>query len=190
MAKEKLIVGISGASGVIYGVRLLEVIKEAVPAVETILVVTPGAAKTIEIETDYKVEQVKALADKVEDYYNLASSISSGSYKTIGMVVVPCSMRTLSDIASSNANNLLARAADVTLKERRKLVIVPRETPLHRGHLELMIKASDNGAVILPPFPAFYHRPKTIKEVIDYTAGKILDQFAIENELFRRWSGK
>jgi len=187
MAKEKLIVGISGASGVIYGVRLLEVIKETVPAVETILIVTPGAAKTIEIETDYKIEQVEALADRVEDYSNLASSVSSGSYKTIGMVVAPCSMRTLSDIASSNANNLLVRAADVTLKERRKLVIVPRETPLHRGHLKLMITASDNGAVILPPFPAFYHRPKTIKEVIDYTAGKILDQFAIENRLFRRW---
>ncbi|VAX24485.1 Flavin prenyltransferase UbiX [hydrothermal vent metagenome] len=189
MAKEKLIVGISGASGVIYGVRLLEAIKETIPAVETILVVTPGAAKTIEIETDYKIEQVKALADRVEDYYNLASSISSGSYKTIGMVVVPCSMRTLSDIASSNANNLLARAADVTLKERRKLVIVPRETPLHRGHLKLMITAFDNGAVILPPFPAFYHRPKSIDQLIDHTCGKILDQFEIANELFIRWGG-
>ncbi len=190
MAKEKLIVGISGASGVIYGVRLLEAIKETVPAVETILIVTPGAAKTIEIETDYEIEQVEALADRVEDYSNLASPVSSGSYKTIGMVVAPCSMRTLSDIASSNANNLLVRAADVTLKERRKLVIVPRETPLHRGHLKLMITASDNGAVILPPFPAFYHRPKTINQLIDYTAGKILDQFAIENSLYKRWGDK
>jgi 4-hydroxy-3-polyprenylbenzoate decarboxylase len=108
----------------------------------------------------------------------------------MGMVVVPCSMRTLSDIASSNANNLLSRAADVTLKERRKLVIVPRETPLHRGHLKLMTEAFDNGAVILPPFPAFYHRPESVKQIIDQTVGKILDQFGIEHNLFKRWSGK
>jgi len=190
MVKEKLIVAISGASGVIYGIRLLETIKETVPAVETILIVTPGAEKTIEIETDYKIEQVMALAGRVESYANLASPVSSGSYKTIGMVVVPCSMRTLSDIANSNANNLLARAADVTLKEGRKLVIVPRETPLHRGHLKLMVKALDNGTVILPPFPAFYHRPKSINQLIDHTSGKILDQFEIANELFRRWDGK
>lgn len=188
MVKEKLIVGISGASGVIYGVRLLEAIKK-VPDVETVLVITPGAETTIKIETDYTVQQVKALADRLEEYANLASSISSGSYKTMGMAVVPCSMRTLSDIACSNANNLLARAADVTLKERRKLVVVPRETPLHKGHLKLMTEAFDNGAVILPPFPAFYHRPGSVNEIIDYTVGKILDQFGIDNALFKRWPG-
>jgi len=187
MTEKRLVVGVTGASGVIYGVRLLEVLKATAPQIETILILSPSGAANVEIETDYTVEQIKRLAGRVEDHADLAAPVSSGSYRTMGMVVAPCSMRTLSDIANSNCNNLLARAADVTLKEGRPLVLVPRETPLHKGHLELMARAADIGAVILPPFPAFYHHPKTVGDIIDHTVGKILDRLGIDHALFERW---
>ena len=186
--RERIIVGISGSSGVIYGIRLLEALK-CYAGAEIHLVISPSAEDNIRIETNRKVEDVKALADVVYKHSNLAASISSGSFRTRGMVVVPCSMKSLSEIAYSNSNNLLARAADVCLKERRKLVIVPRETPLHRGHLEMMLRVTDLGAVVLLPMPSFYHGPQTIDDLIDQTIGKILDQFEIEHNLFRRWHG-
>jgi 4-hydroxy-3-polyprenylbenzoate decarboxylase len=183
-----LVVGISGASGVVYGIRLLEVLK-GIAGVETVAVVSPPARKNITLETDYTPEEVEWLADRTESFDNLAASISSGSFPTRGMVVVPCSIKTLSDIAYSRDGNLLVRAADVTLKERRPLILVPRETPLHKGHLKLLLEAADNGAVILPPFPAFYHRPKSVNDIVDQTVGKILDQLGIEHGLFTRWGG-
>lgn len=184
---DRLIVGITGASGVIYGIKLLEKLKIYATDKEIRLIISPDAENNFRLETDYTIEQVSKLAGVCESHSDMAAPISSGSFKTIGMVVAPCSIRTLSDIANSNNHNLLVRAADVTLKEGRKLVLVPRETPLHKGHLELMVKAADIGAVILPPFPAFYHRPKTIDDIIDHTIGKILDQFDIEHDLFKRW---
>ena len=187
-ARRRLIVGISGSSGVIYGIRLLQALKKYSDA-EIQLVLSPAAEDNIRIETTHTVEDVKALADVVYKHSNLAASISSGSYRTMGMVVAPCSMKSLSEIAYSNSNNLLARAADVCLKERRRLVIVPRETPLHKGHLEMLLRVADLGGVVLMPVPSFYHAPQTIEDVIDQTIGKILDQFEIEHDLFRRWHG-
>ncbi len=189
-SKRRLIVGITGASGAVYGVRLLERLRGlAGDAIQTHLVITPSGEKTISLETDYGVNRVRELADFVYGYADIAAPISSGSFITMGMVVVPCSMRTLSDIAHSRADNLLVRAADVTLKEGRKLVIVPRETPIHRGHIKLMLTAAENGAVILPPMPAFYHHPKTVDDIVDHTVGKILDQFGVEHDIFKRWEG-
>lgn len=187
-AAMPLVVGISGASGVIYGIRLLEHLKET-GAAPTVLVMSPDAETNINIETEHTPDEVKKLAGAVEDYHNMAASVSSGSYRTMGMAVAPCSMRTLSDIANSHADNLLARAADVTLKEGRKLVVVPRETPLHKGHIDLMARVAGMGGVILPPLPAFYHRPETLDDIINHTVGKILDQFGIEHGLFKRWDG-
>lgn len=188
MAAKRIVIGISGASGAVYGIRLLEWFKNNPGAgVETHLVLTPSAEKTISLETGLSASDVIKLAGVAHDYRNLAAAIASGTFVTMGMVVIPCSMRTLSDIAYSRADNLLVRAADVTLKEGRKLVIVPRETPLHKGHLELMVKAADIGAVILPPMPAFYHKPKTVEDIVNHTAGKALDQFGVEHELYRRW---
>jgi 4-hydroxy-3-polyprenylbenzoate decarboxylase len=186
----RLVVGISGASGVIYGIRLLEVLKE-VSEVETHLVMSPAARQTIVLETDYQVKDVEALADQVYRYNDVAASISSGSFKTAGMVVMPCSMKTLAGIVLSFSDNLLLRAADVTLKERRRLVLVPRETPLHLGHLRLMVQATEMGAIVLPPVPAFYHRPKTLDDVINQTVNRTLDLFDIElpQDLFQRWTG-
>lgn len=186
---NRIVIGIAGASGAIYGIRLLENLKKHAPEWETRLILTSAGERNISIETDYSPEQVRALASVVEDNNNLAAPVSSGSFITRGMVVAPCSMRALSDIANSRAGDLLARAADVTLKEKRKLVLIPRETPLHKGHLELMAKAADLGAVILPPFPAFYHRPRSLDDIIDHTVGKTLDQLGIEHALFRRWGG-
>jgi 4-hydroxy-3-polyprenylbenzoate decarboxylase len=189
MATEKrIVVGMSGSSGAIYGVRLVQALKKCSDA-QLHLIVSAGAEANIRIETGLEPEGVKALADVVHDPKNLAASLASGSFKTMGMVVAPCSMKTLSEIAYSDSNNLLVRAADVCLKERRKLVLVPRETPLHRGHLELMLRVTESGGVILPPVPAFYHQPKTIEDLISHTVGKILDQFDIEHDLFRRWTG-
>jgi 4-hydroxy-3-polyprenylbenzoate decarboxylase len=182
----KLVVGLSGSSGVIFGVRLLEVLKE-IPEVETHLVMSRGAEVTLRLETGKSIADVKGLADVVYDPGNLAASISSGSFRVMGMAVVPCSMKSLAQIALSLGDNLLARAADVTLKERRKLVLVPRETPLHLGHLRHMAAIAEMGGVILPPVPSFYHRPKTIMDLVDQTIGKVLDQFEIEHDLFRRW---
>ena len=183
---KRLIVGLSGSSGVIYGVRLLEVLKPN-PEIETHLVVSKGAEMTLRYETDRDLTAIKGLADVVHEPGNLAASISSGSFRVMGMVVVPCSMKSLAQIALSLGDNLLARAADVTLKERRKLVIVPRETPLHLGHLRHMAAIAEMGGIILPPAPSFYHRPKTIMDMVDQTVGKVLDQFDIEHELFQRW---
>jgi 4-hydroxy-3-polyprenylbenzoate decarboxylase len=185
---KRLIVGISGASGVLFGIRLLEVLR-AMPDVETHLILSKGAVVTLGLETDRSAADVMALADVVHDHGNLAAAVSSGSFPVCGMVVVPCSMKSLAQIALSLGDNLLSRAADVTLKERRKLVVVPRETPLHLGHLRHMVALAEMGAVILPPAPSFYHGPQTILDVVDQTVGKILDQFDIPHALFRRWCG-
>jgi 4-hydroxy-3-polyprenylbenzoate decarboxylase len=185
---KRIIVGITGASGVIYGIRLLQVLKDA--QVETHAVISEAAKKNILIETDFSVEDVEKLAYKVHDEKNMAASISSGSFKTDGMVVVPCTIKTLSGIANSFNDNLVIRAADVILKERRKLILVVRETPLHKGHLELMARVADLGGILLPPVPAFYHLPKTIDDLINHTLGKILDILEIDNSLFARWKGR
>ena len=183
-----IVIGISGASGVIYGIRLLEWLRDNPEhGLGARLVMTPSAARNIEIETGRRPEDVASMARVAERFDNLEAPISSGSFRTAGMVVAPCSMRTLSDIANCNAHNLLVRAADVTLKEGRRLVLVPRETPLHKGHLRLLALAADMGAVILPPMPAFYHRPETVEDIVDQTVGKILDQFGVDHGLFRRW---
>ncbi len=187
---KRLIIGISGASGVVYGVRMLEVLRE-VEGVETHLVMTPAAKKTIVLETDLGVSNVEALANEVHGFGDISASLSSGSYKTTGMVVIPCAMKTLSGIANSYSDNLLLRAADVALKDRRKLVLVVRETPLHLGHLRLMAQVTEMGAILMPPMPAFYHRPKTIDDLINQTVNRVLDVLDIElgKDLFARWEG-
>ena len=184
---RRIIVGITGATGVIYGIRLLEALKNA--EVETHLILSDARKKNILIETDYAIGDVERLASQVHDVENLASSISSGSFKTDGMVIVPCTVKTLSGVAHSYNDNLIVRAADVVLKERRRLILVVRETPLHKGHLELMSRVADLGGIILPPIPAFYHSPRTIDDLLDHTTGKILDLLEIENSLFARWKG-
>ena len=182
-----LIVGISGATGVIYGIEVLKVLhKLGNPAH---LILSETAVRNFAIETDYSADDVRKLAAEVSSNKDLAAAVSSGSFPTQGMLIAPCSMKTLSGIANSFSQNLLIRAADVTLKEQRKLVLIARETPLHKGHLELMVKAADLGAVILPPVPAFYHRPKTIMDIVHQTVGRALDQFGIEHDLFERWKG-
>jgi 4-hydroxy-3-polyprenylbenzoate decarboxylase len=185
---KRLIVGISGATGAIYGIRMMEVLKGL--EVETHLIVTKAAKKTILLETEFKTEYVESLASCVYEVENIGGAIASGSFRTEGMIVIPCSIKSLSAIANSYNENLLIRAADVTLKERRRLVLMVRETPLHRGHLELMLRASDMGAVIFPPAPAFYHVPKTIEGLIDQTVGKILDIFEIDHNLFKKWGSE
>lgn len=187
---KRLIVGITGASGAIYGVRLLQVLS-TVAEVETHLVLSPAARQTLALETDYSLRAVQALADVVHDARDIAASISSGSFRTAGMVIVPCSMKTLSGIVHSYTDGLLTRAADVVLKERRPLVLCVRETPLHLGHLRLMTAAAEIGAIIMPPVPAFYHRPQTLDAVIDQTVNRVLDQFDItlDADLFPRWQG-
>lgn len=185
---KRLIVGMSGSSAVIYGIRLLEKLAKR-EDVEVHLVISQAAKMTIGIETDYTADQVEALADEVHSCKNIGASIASGSFKTAGMVVVPCSMKTLSAIANSYADNLIVRAADVVLKERRRLVIVPRETPLHTGHCELMLKVSQIGAILCPPAPAFYTKPKTVDDIIDHSVARILDLFDIEDADTERWEG-
>ncbi len=182
---ERIIVGITGASGALYGVRSLRLLREK--GFETHLIVSEAGKQVIELETDYKVGDVEAMASYTHDDGNPAAPVASGSYLTGGMIIAPCTMKTLSGVANSYAGSLIERAADVTLKEKRKLVLVVRETPLHKGHLRLMSQAADMGAHILPPIPAFYHRPVTIDDIIDQTVGKILDFFGIEHDLFRRW---
>lgn len=179
--------GITGASGVIYGVRLLEVLKEH--RIETHLVMSPAAKMTIAAETKYSVPSVEKLATRVYRFNDIAASISSGSFRVDGMVVIPCSMHTLGALASGVADSLLTRAGEVTMKERRPLIIVPRETPLTLIHIENMARLAHAGAVILPAMPAFYSKPKTIEDVIDHTVGKVLDLLKIENTLFKRWKG-
>ena len=188
MEPRRLVVGISGASAPVYGVRLLEVLKD-VAGVETHLVISSGARRTIEYEMQRDPDSVVALADVVHDERSVGDSIASGTFITDGMVVAPCSIKTLSAIANSYNDNLLTRAADVCLKERRRLVLVVRETPLHAGHLRLMLQATEAGAVILPPVPGFYHRPQTIADLVDHTVTKVLDQFGIHVDLIRRWEG-
>ncbi len=185
----RLVVGISGATGVIYGIRLLEVLRSH-PDVETHLVMSNPAKQTVVLETGYKVDEVEALADRVHSFHDLAAPIASGSFKAAGMVVIPCSMKTLSGIANSYDDNLLVRAADVTLKERRPLLLVARETPLHLGHLRLMERVVETGAILVPPMPAFYNQPQTIDDIVNQTVGRVLDLVGIEHEgLFRRWEG-
>lgn len=185
MTAKRLVVGVSGASGAIYAIRLLQALQET--EIETHLILSKAAEQTIQLETTFSVDRVKKLADKCHEPENMAASISSGSFQTLGMVVIPCSIKSLSGIVNCYNDNLLIRAADVTLKENRKLVIVPRETPLHKSHLDLMLRFVDNGGILIPPFPAFYHSPKTIEDIVDQTIGKILDQFQIEHTLFKRW---
>jgi 4-hydroxy-3-polyprenylbenzoate decarboxylase len=190
MAVKRIIVGISGSSGIIYGIRLLEVLRD-VPEIDTHLVMSGAAKRTMALETDYTPAVVEAMADHLYRPKDIAAAISSGSYKTDGMVVAPCSMKTLSGIANSYADNLLLRAADVALKDRRRLVLVVREAPLHLGHLRLMAQATEMGAVVMPPVPAFYHRPKTIQDIVDHTVNRVLDLLGIElaNDLVDRWQG-
>ncbi len=184
---SRIVIGIAGASGVIYGVRMLQLLKDT--NFETHLIISEAAKLNIEIETRYRAKEVAAMADYIYDHKNIAASVASGSFLTEGMVVVPCTIKTLSGIANSYTENLLVRAADVSLKEKRKLVLVVRETPLHKGHLRLMTMAADLGAHILPPVPSFYHMPKTIDDIIDQTIGKIFDYMGIEHNLFKRWNG-
>ena len=184
----RLIVAITGASGAIYGVRLLEALR-ATPKVEVHLVMSKTGRLTVALETGRKVREVEKLAHHVHRDQDLAASISSGSYKTAGMIVAPCSMKTLSGIVNSYSDNLVVRAADVVLKERRKLVLMPRETPLHVGHCRLLLQAAEMGAIIAPPMPAFYGAPRTLGEAVDHSIGRVLDLFDIESGLVRRWSG-
>lgn len=184
---RRLIVGISGATGAIYGIRILDLLSQ-VEDVETHLVLTRAAKMTIQVETTYSVTDVEAMADIVHDINNVGASISSGSFRTEGMVIAPCSMKSMGGIAISAGGDLLVRSADVVLKERKKLVLLTRETPLHLGHLESMVSLTKIGAVIFPPVPAFYHRPKTLDDVINQTVSRVLDQFGIDLNLFERWS--
>ena len=185
---KKLIIGMSGASGPVYGIRMLEALK-AVDAVETHLVMSPHAKLNIEIETAHKSSYVEELADVVHSYRDQAAPISSGSFKCDGMIVAPCSMKTLSAIVNSYADNLLVRAADVALKESRKLVLMPREVPLHAGHCKLLYEAALMGAVIAPPMPAFYNQPQTIDDMVNHSVGRVLDLFELEVGMVKRWQG-
>ncbi|MBT3791548.1 MAG: UbiX family flavin prenyltransferase [Rhodospirillales bacterium] len=183
---RRIVIGMSGASGAIYGIRMLEVLKHA-DDVETHLILSPSTGQTISDETDMTVTEVKDLADVVYNYKDIGASLSSGSYRHDGMLVAPCSVKTLSGIVNSYDDNLLTRAADVALKEKRRVVLMVRETPLHLGHLELMARASRYGAVVMPPVPAFYHRPQTIDDIVNQSVGKALDLFDISHTLFKRW---
>jgi len=185
--KRRLVVGITGASGVILGIRLLEALRTL--EIEAHLVVSPAARVTIAQETDWKVSEVLALAEVVYKHADLGAAIASGSFATLGMVVIPCSIKTLSAIANSYSGDLIARTADVTLKESRPLLLVLRETPLHRGHIRLMSLAAEAGAIIFPPVPAFYTRPQTIEDVVDNTVGRVLARLGIENDWYKEWTG-
>lgn len=184
----KLIIAITGATGSIYGIRLLEVLRGA-PDVQTHLIISKPAEKTILHETDWKIEDVMALADVVYDVEDIGAALSSGSFKTSGMIIAPCSVKTMAAIANSYNTNLIIRAADVVLKERRRLVLCLRETPLHLGHLRQMLRVTEMGAILLPPLPAFYNKPKTIEQIVDHTVGRMLDLFEVEHKLFKRWHG-
>ena len=183
-----LIVGITGASGAIYGIRLLEVLS-SVKNVETHLIVSEPAEAIIKYETGRSIEDVKELASFSYDIRDIGAQIASGSFKTDGMIVAPCTVKTMSAIANSYSENLLIRAGDVTIKEKRQLLLLVRETPLHIGHIRNMERLCEMGAIIMPPAPAFYHKPQTIQDIVDHTVGKMLDLFGIEHGLFQRWSG-
>ena len=182
---HKIIVGISGATGVVYGVRMLKVLFDC--GVETHLVITSSAIKNLLIETEYTMADLEPFASTIYDVDDVGASIASGSFQIDGMVIAPCSIKTLSAVANSFNYNLLVRAADVNLKERRKLVLLVRETPFHEGHLDLMMRVTRMGGIIMPPVPAFYHMPKTIEDIINQSVGKVLDLFSIDASLFRRW---
>jgi flavin prenyltransferase len=184
---SRLVVGITGASGVILGIRLLEVLR--LLPVETHLIVSPAGRATISQETDWKVSDVLALADVTYNYADIGASIASGSFATRGMVIIPCSIKTLSAVANSYADDLVSRAADVTLKEGRPLLLVVRETPLHRGHLRLMDQAAEAGAIIFPPVPAFYTRPQSVEDIVDNTVGRVLARLGIQNLGYTEWEG-
>jgi polyprenyl P-hydroxybenzoate/phenylacrylic acid decarboxylase-like protein len=186
--RERLVVGISGSSAPVYGVALLRAVRD-LGVFETHLILSAGARETLRLEAGMKPADVEDLADTVHAPDDLAASVSSGSFGTAGMVVIPCSMKTLAAIATGYTADLLSRAADVTLKERRRLVLVPRETPLGLVHLRNMVTATEAGAVILPPVPAFYQRPRTIEDLIAHTVGKVLDQFGVDHRLYTRWEG-
>jgi 4-hydroxy-3-polyprenylbenzoate decarboxylase len=186
---RRLIIAITGASGAIYGIRALEILR-AINDVETHVILTPAGLRTILEETEFKAEQVRTLADRIYDHRDIGAAISSGSFQTIGMLIAPCSVRTLSGIANSYDAELTVRAADVCLKERRRVVLLFREAPLHAGHIELMAQATRNGSIIVPPVPAFYTHPKTIDDIVDQTIGRALDLFGIETEIMKRWGGE
>jgi 4-hydroxy-3-polyprenylbenzoate decarboxylase len=183
-----LVVGITGASGAIYGIRLLEVLS-SVKNVETHLIVSEAAEAIIKYETGRRIEDVRELASFSYDIKDMGAPIASGSFKTDGMIVAPCTVKTMSAIANSYSENLLIRVGDVTMKERRRLLLLVRETPLHIGHIRNMERLCEMGAIIMPPVPAFYYKPQTIQDIVDHTVGRMLDQFGIEHTLFQRWSG-
>lgn len=183
-----LIIGITGASGAIYGIRLLEILSKE-SDIETHLIISQAGKVIIERETDWNVEDVKSLANYSYDIDDIGARVASGSFRRNGMIIAPCSMKSLSALANSYADNLLTRAADVTLKERKKLVLLAREVPLHLGHLRNMERLTEMGAVIFPPVPAFYHKPQTIQDIVDQTIGRVLDIFGVEHNLFQRWPG-
>lgn len=187
MKKKKLIIGISGASGIIYGVRILEALKDS--DVETHFVMSKAAQLTMTQETGYKYSDLQKLADYTYPVHDIGAAISSGSFQTMGMVIIPCSIKTMSEIATGVTSTLLTRAADVVLKERKRLVLAVRETPLHLGHIRAMASLTEMGAIIYPPMPAFYPQPESIDDIINHTAGRILDLFHIENSLAKRWLG-
>ncbi len=183
-----LVLAITGASGVIYGVELLRILRDL--GQETHLILSESAAINLAIETAYSIDDVKALASRVYNNKDVAAALASGSFRTRGMIVAPCTIKTLSAIANSFTYNLVSRAADVTLKERRPLVLMVRETPLHKGHLELMTRVADYGGIILPPMPAFYNKPQSVMDIVHQSLGKALDQLGIEHDLFARWTGQ
>jgi 4-hydroxy-3-polyprenylbenzoate decarboxylase len=185
---ERIIVALTGASGAIYGVRTLEALRD-LEDLETHLIVSKGARATLALETSYSLKEIEALADVVHSENNLAAPVSSGSFRVHGMIVAPCSVKTLSAIAVCDDGNLIARAADVMLKERRPLVLLFRETPLHAGHIRIMQQATEAGATLMPPVPAFYHRPQTIDDIVKQTVGRALDQLGLDSGTVRRWVG-
>ena len=188
--RRRVVVGMSGASGAVYGIRILEALRD-VPDIETHLVMTQAAKRTLALETDFSIDDAEQRADVVHRSNDIGASIASGSFRARAMVVAPCSMKTASGIATSYADNLLLRAADVTLKERRRLVLLVRETPLHLGHLRLLTQLAEMGAVVMPATPAFYHRPATVQDIVDQTANRVLDLCDVElrRDLFPRWTG-
>ena len=185
MSRQKLIVGISGASGIIYGIRMLEALRAS--NIETNLVMSKSAELTLSFESDLRADDVKALADHWYPVKDVGAAVYSGSFPTAGMVIAPCSVRTMSEIATGVTSSLLTRAADVVLKERRKLVLMVRETPFHTGHLRTMTALSEMGAIIAPPLPAMYTRPESVDDIINHSVGRVLDLFELENDLVNRW---
>lgn len=183
---RRIIVGLTGASGVIYGIRALQLLRE-LPDVETHAIISPSALVTAQTETEMTADEIKALPDVLHSFKDIGAAVSSGSFRTAGMLVAPCSIKTLSGIANSYAEQLIVRAADVCLKERRRVVLMLRETPLHAGHIDLMAQATRAGAIIMPPVPAFYAQPRTIDDIVNQSVGRALDLFDIELPLVRRW---